>query len=261
MNSPLDIQFKYVLTFYLYRAQAKKPKTGGSTLNADRPGMDEMDAPVRDILHENIGAYADPPKGDTTDNIPNAQVTPPRTDDVAMKSSHKEKLNPPSLVKSSKDATLEDDVVVIIGTGPRSTTLQDDSVLKLKAIYTLMEQLYAGGLLTIKAVWGGDKDPVKYIKDMLRQLSIIRQHIAEIRKSSARKGVMTAMSRAIAYAPELKPDEKAEGFPEYKDDDSEFTQEDYTLCVRDIRPAASRLAKILDLLKYQAAQDDGGKCV
>ncbi|XP_044969912.1 uncharacterized protein LOC123430054 [Hordeum vulgare subsp. vulgare] len=50
--------------------------------------------------------------------------------------------------------------------GPRSANLHDDCVFKLKAIYTLIEQLCIGGMMTIKAVMG-DKEPVKSIKYML----------------------------------------------------------------------------------------------
>ncbi|KAE8775319.1 hypothetical protein D1007_52189 [Hordeum vulgare] len=93
---------------------------------------------------------------------------------------------------------------------------------------------------------------------MLRRLSTIPEYIAERRKSYACKGVMATMRWALAYAPELKPDEIAGGFPQYKDDGSEFTEEDYVKCVKDIRPAASQLAESLDLLKYQSAYDDEG---
>ena len=51
-------------------------------------------------------------------------------------------------------------------TGPRSTGLGQNMVLKLKAVYSLAEQLYAGTLHNIVAVSGGKK-PVTLIKTML----------------------------------------------------------------------------------------------
>jgi hypothetical protein len=42
-------------------------------------------------------------------------------------------------------------------------------LVKLKAIYTFLEQLYAGSLYTIAAVMGG-KEPPKFMKDMLKEV-------------------------------------------------------------------------------------------
>ncbi|KAE8769441.1 hypothetical protein D1007_58962 [Hordeum vulgare] len=109
---------------------------------------------------------------------------------------------------------------------PRPVNLQEDCVLKLKSLYTPIEQLYARGLFTIKAMWG-DRESVKFISDMLKRLLTIPKHIEEMKKSTARKGLITALRRSLAYAPELKLEEIAGGFPEYKDDGSEFAQEDY----------------------------------
>ena len=53
--------------------------------------------------------------------------------------------------------------------------------MKLKAVYSLAEQLYAGSLCTIKAVMG-DKEPVKFIKDVLRRLSTIPKQIEELKR-------------------------------------------------------------------------------
>ncbi|KAE8804878.1 hypothetical protein D1007_19118 [Hordeum vulgare] len=98
----------------------------------------------------------------------------------------------------------------------RTSNLQDNSLLKLKALYTLTKQLYARSLLTIK-VFMGNKDPVKFIIDVLRRLSTIPKQIEELKKSTACKGAITALSRALAYAAELNPWEIAGGFPQLKD--------------------------------------------
>ncbi|KAE8776866.1 hypothetical protein D1007_50449 [Hordeum vulgare] len=75
------------------------------------------DIHVPAIPDGDIGAYADPPEGATTDNIPDAQVTPSRTDSKVVEPNHKEKLKPPCPMKSTKGTLPEDDVVIITGTG------------------------------------------------------------------------------------------------------------------------------------------------
>ena len=65
----------------------------------------------------------------------------------------------------------------------------------------------------------------------------------------------------MAYAPELKPEEITGGFPEYKDDGSEFIEEDYHRCVKESRLVATQLGASLDLSKYQATYDENNKRV
>ena len=128
----------------------------------------------------------------------------------------------------------------------------------LKAIYTLTEQLYTGSVLTVKAVIGA-KEPITSIKKVLGYLSTLPPQIGELTRSAARKGVLTALSRCLAYAPEINLEEVAAGFPQLKDDGSEFVEEDYQKVVKDSRLAATQLAASLDLTKYQAAYDDKNK--
>ena len=93
-------------------------------------------------------------------------------------------------------------------------------------IYTLTEQLYVGSMLTMKAVMG-TKEPITSIKNMLGCLSTLPPQIGELTRSAARKGALTTLTRCLVYAPELKLEEVASGFPQLKDDESEFTQDDY----------------------------------
>ena len=65
--------------------------------------------------------------------------------------------------------------------GARAANLPDDCVLKLKDIYTFAEQLYTGGVLTIKAVMG-NKGPVMTIKQMLGFLSTLPPQIEELKR-------------------------------------------------------------------------------
>ena len=71
--------------------------------------------------------------------------------------------------------------------------------------------------MTMKAVMG-DKEPIKSIKYMLGCLSMLPPQIEELKKLATHKGALTALSRCLAYAPELKPKEVTGGFPEHKDD-------------------------------------------
>ena len=109
--------------------------------------------------------------------------------------------------------------------GERSCQLSGVSLLKLKALYSLTEQLYAGSLFTIKAVMTKRGIP-KFMKGVLEVLSTNLKQIEELKRSAARKGAMTALSRSLAYALELNLAEMMDGFPQLKDDGSQFTQED-----------------------------------
>ncbi|KAI5012467.1 hypothetical protein ZWY2020_024733 [Hordeum vulgare] len=128
-------------------------------------------------------------------------------------------------------------------------------MLKLKAKYTFTEQLYTGGVLTIKAVMR-TKEPVRTIKHMLSYLSTLPPQIEELKRSAARKGVLNTLSRCLAYGPELKPEEIAPGYLELKDDGPEFTKEDYHRVIIESRFSVTQLAASLDLNKYQAAYDE-----
>ena len=72
----------------------------------------------------------------------------------------------------------------------------------------------------------GEKGTPKLIKDVLKCLSTIPKQFEELKKSAARKGAIAALSRALAYAPELNPEEMVGGFPQLKADGSEFMQDD-----------------------------------
>ncbi|KAI4995786.1 hypothetical protein ZWY2020_037874 [Hordeum vulgare] len=133
--------------------------------------------------------------------------------------------------------------------GSRVANLQDDCVLMLKAIYTLTELLYTGSVLTVKAVIGA-KEPMTSIKKVLGYLSTLPPQIGELTRSAARKGVLTALSRCLVYAPEINLEEVAAGFPQLKDDGSEFVEEDYQKVVKDSRWHNST-RRHLDLTKYR----------
>ena len=124
----------------------------------------------------------------------------------------------------------------------------------LKAVYSLTEQLYAGSHLAIKVVMG-DKQPLRFIKNVLECLSTIPQQIEELKRLAASSGATYSLSRALAYSAELDPTEMAKGFPEFKIDGSEFSENDYTSCVKAARVLSPQLVSEMKLKNYQAAYD------
>jgi hypothetical protein len=113
-------------------------------------------------------------------------------------------------------------------------------LLKLKADYSLTEQLYARTLHSLVALSGGKKPPT-LIKTVLDHLSMVPAQIEEVKLSAARVGAIVALSRAKAWQSELDPEEMATGCPEFKDDRSIFEEEDFNKCVREMRPLACKL--------------------
>lgn len=105
--------------------------------------------------------------------------------------------------------------------GARSSNLGQNILMKLKAVYSLVEKLYAGSLRTLVAASNGKKPPW-LIKDVLDQLSTMPKQIEELKMSAARVGAISLLSWAKAYQTELDPKEMAGGFPKYKDDGSVF---------------------------------------
>ncbi|KAI4996000.1 hypothetical protein ZWY2020_040502 [Hordeum vulgare] len=143
-----------------------------------------------------------------------------------------------------------------------ATVQQERSGLKrhISNMTQAVFEQYTAKVLTVKAVMGA-KEPITSIKKILGCLSTIPPQIGELTRSAVRKGVLTALSRCLAYAPEINLKEVAVGFPQLKDDGSEFVEEDYQKVVKDSRLAATQLAASLDLTKYQAAYDSRNKKV
>ena len=123
-------------------------------------------------------------------------------------------------------------------------------LLKLKAVYSLTEKLYAGSLRALVAASCGRKPPTT-IKEVLEQLSTVPSELSELKLSTARAGAIIALSRAKAWQAELDPAEMAGGCPEFKDDGTAFDETDFTRCVKEMRPLACQLAQEIDLNTYQ----------
>ena len=141
-----------------------------------------------------------------------------------------------------------------IYSGPRSSNLNQDMLVKLKAVYTLVEQPYTGTQRALAAILPtGQAQPI--LIDVLKKLSVLPVRFDEIKRSSARAGAVTALSRAKAWVPELDPSEVATGYPSLKEDGTPFDQKDFAACVKEIRPMATMIANDSDLSKYHPAYD------
>ena len=92
---------------------------------------------------------------------------------------------------------------------------------KLKAIYTLVEQLYSGAQQALAAISPANQGPNR-LSDVLKKLSILPARFQEVKRSCARAGALTALSRSKAWVPDLDPADVARGYPNMKEDGSLF---------------------------------------
>ena len=109
------------------------------------------------------------------------------------------------------------DLIIICHAGPRSSNLGKEMLIKLKAVYTLVEQLYTGAQCMIATISPSNQAP-SLLTDVLSKLSVLSARIEEIKRSAARAGAIMALSRAKAWQSELDPAELATGCPSFKED-------------------------------------------
>ena len=83
---------------------------------------------------------------------------------------------------------------------------------KLKAAYTLIEQLYTG-VQQVICTASHNKLPPTLIKDMLEKLSMMPSQLEVLKKSAARAGALTALTRAKAWISDLDPEDIGNGYP------------------------------------------------
>jgi hypothetical protein len=143
---------------------------------------------------------------------------------------------------------------MLVNIGPRSSNLNQSILIKLKAVYTLVEQLYTGSQRAL-AVVALSNDVPHLLADMLKRLAVLPQRVQELRRASARAGAIAALSRAKAWLPELDPADIALGYPSLKEDGTLFDEKDFTACVKEIRPVATLIGNDTDLTKYQPGYD------
>ena len=103
--------------------------------------------------------------------------------------------------------------------------------MKLKAVYTLIEQLYTGAQRTLDTISPTNQGP-NLLSDVLKKLSILPARIQEIKRSCARAGAVTALSRAKAWLLELDPAEVATGYPSLKEDGTPFDEKDFAALLK-----------------------------
>ena len=127
-------------------------------------------------------------------------------------------------------------------------------MVKLKAVYTLVEQLYTEAQWTLATISPVNQGPT-LLSDILKKLSILPARFQEIKRSCARAGAVTALSHSKAWVPELDPADVASGYPSLKEDGTPFDQQDFAACVKEIHPHATIIAEETNLTKYQPGYD------
>ena len=76
-----------------------------------------------------------------------------------------------------------------------------------------------------------------------------------MKRSCARAGALTALSRSKAWVPDLDPMDVTRGYPTVKEGGSPFEQDDFMACVHRVRPQATILGDEINIDKYQSGFD------
>ena len=105
--------------------------------------------------------------------------------------------------------------------GTRISHLGSDVQKKLKAAYTLIEQLYTDAQRIICTA-SHNEPPPTLIKHTLERLSMLPARVEELKRSAARASALTAPTRAKAWVPDLDPEDVSKGYPSLKEDGSEL---------------------------------------
>ena len=87
--------------------------------------------------------------------------------------------------------------------------------MKLMVVYTLIGQLYTRTQCALATISPTNQAPTM-LSDVLKKLSVLPERINEIKRSSARAGVVAALSQAKAWLAELDPADLATGYPSLK---------------------------------------------
>ena len=127
-------------------------------------------------------------------------------------------------------------------------------LIKLKAVYTLVEQLYTGSQRALAVVALSTPHP-RLLQDILKSLAFLPERIQDLRRASSRAGAVDALIRAKAWLPKLDPADLALGYPSLKEDGTAFDDHDFNAYVKAIRPVATLIGNDTDLSKYALAYD------
>ena len=120
---------------------------------------------------------------------------------------------------------------VLYDAGTRVVHLGSDMQKKLKAVYTLIEQLYIGVQWVICTA-SHNKPPPTLIKETLERLAMMPARFEELKKSVARAGALTALTQAKAWISYLDPADVRNGYPSIKEDGSDFDNDDLRALMR-----------------------------
>ena len=110
-------------------------------------------------------------------------------------------------------------------TGTHITHLGADMRMKLKVAYTLIERLYSGSLRAICTA-AYNKPPPTLIKETIEKLAVLLARLDELKRSAARSGALTALTRAKAWILDVEPADIIKGYPGLKEDDLDFNNDD-----------------------------------
>ena len=143
-------------------------------------------------------------------------------------------------------------------TGTHITHLDSDMRMKLKAAYTLIEQLFSG-LQRAICTAAYNKPPPSLIKETIEKLPMLPAQIDELKRSAARLGALTALIRAKAWIPDLELADIIKGYPGVKEDGLDFNNDDLRRLTKEMRPIASKLADGTNLSHFQPVYDVDGK--
>ena len=65
---------------------------------------------------------------------------------------------------------------------------------------------------------------------------VLPQRVEDLKRSAARAGAITALTRDKAWQADLDPEDLANGFPIVKEDGSPFSADDFVAIAREMRP-------------------------
>ena len=99
------------------------------------------------------------------------------------------------------------------------------------------------------------------INEALEKLAMLPAWVEELKRSTARAGALTVLTRAKAWVPDLDPEDVSKGYPSLNEDGSEFGNDYLRAINREVRPLACQLAEEADLSFYRASYDTNNKWV
>ena len=79
--------------------------------------------------------------------------------------------------------------------------------------------------------------------------------LEEVKRSAARAGALSALTRAKAWIADLDPEDIGNGYPSQKEDGSEFDNDALRALTKEMRPLASKLAEETDLSFHRSIYD------